>query len=744
MKHPSDKPFFKNFFMKKNTTITAIAARVMYAQKPVKTFLLSFLFLVMLNSVKAQGFNSAGQEIYSRVEVKTNAQQFAKMNAEIGFDHVHLESNGSFIGEFSQSEIAVIKRLGAKVKILVPDIVQNLTQKNSTARLSNTSQVSALLPAAFTYGSMGGYLTYPEIAAKLDELRAMYPNLISVKQSIGKSTENRDLWVVKISDNPDADENEPKVFYNSLTHAREPAGMMQMFYFMCYLLQNYNSDPEVRHLLNNRELYFEPCVNPDGYEYNRSLSATGGGMWRKNRYKVTSTTTTINNCHNVTTKKCDTIWKIATTFTTNNCVSMTVRKCDTTWKSPTSYTVKSCKNLTTKTCDTIWKVTKTFTLSCHNLTRSICDTNRTTTSTVYGVDLNRNYGYKWGFDNTGSSATQTSDTYRGPSAFSEPEIAAIRDFSILKNFKEVSNQHTFANALTYPFSYKDGIVIPDQALYMLRNNLISEDNGFKIGHMLQTCGYLANGEASDWQYGEQTAKAKAYSWSPELGSSSDGFWPPQSRIEPLSISMLKMNKNIAWIAGEYFRYSAPAGLNANSAAFTVPVTVINYGDPTGSIETIQFISSDSMFTGTDAVSLSGIIPGMTASRNLTLDLSAFSGTGSVSGVLRITYPDGYTQNQPFSFTYSLPIQANERKKMPENASTLTRYELFPNPVNNILTYTSENNETALSISVYSLNGELLRKAINENHVSLNDLPSGMYQVVIETVNGRLANKIIKQ
>ena len=39
----------------------------------------------------------------------------------------------------------------------------------------------------------------------------------------------------------------------------------------------------------------------------------------------------------------------------------------------------------------------------------------------YGVDLNRNYGYKWGYDNSGSSNYTGDETYRGPYAFSEPE-----------------------------------------------------------------------------------------------------------------------------------------------------------------------------------------------------------------------------------------------------------------------------------------------------------------------------------
>ena len=37
-----------------------------------------------------------------------------------------------------------------------------------------------------------------------------------------------------------------------------------------------------------------------------------------------------------------------------------------------------------------------------------------------GVDLNRNYAYKWGYDNEGSSPDPSSETYRGPGPNSSP------------------------------------------------------------------------------------------------------------------------------------------------------------------------------------------------------------------------------------------------------------------------------------------------------------------------------------
>lgn len=45
-----------------------------------------------------------------------------------------------------------------------------------------------------------------------------------------------------------------------------------------------------------------------------------------------------------------------------------------------------------------------------------------------GVDLNRNYGYKFGIDNEGSSPLPCAMDYRGKHPFSEPETQAVRNY----------------------------------------------------------------------------------------------------------------------------------------------------------------------------------------------------------------------------------------------------------------------------------------------------------------------------
>jgi carboxypeptidase T len=126
--------------------------------------------------------------------------------------------------------------------------------------------------------SFGAYHNWTEAVAFMDSLRLLYPQVVSQKWSLGQGHEGRDLWCFRISDNPDLDESEPEVLFDGTHHAREPMSAEFCLLFAEYLAQNYGSDPQVTYLLDNREVYFVPIVNPDGYDYNN-----WGEMWRKNR-----------------------------------------------------------------------------------------------------------------------------------------------------------------------------------------------------------------------------------------------------------------------------------------------------------------------------------------------------------------------------------------------------------------------------------------------------------------------------
>lgn len=131
--------------------------------------------------------------------------------------------------------------------------------------------------------NFGLFHTYSETEEFLDDLHDACPAITTARDSVGATIEGRTIWAFKISDNPDIDESEPEILFDGLHHAREPMSLEVQLHFMEWLTENYGIDPEATFLVDNREIWFIPIVNPDGYCYNETTNPAGGGMWRKNR-----------------------------------------------------------------------------------------------------------------------------------------------------------------------------------------------------------------------------------------------------------------------------------------------------------------------------------------------------------------------------------------------------------------------------------------------------------------------------
>jgi len=83
----------------------------------------------------------------------------------------------------------------------------------------------------------------------------------------------------------------------------------------------------------------------------------------------------------------------------------------------------------------------------------------------FGVDLNRNHAGMWGFDDTGSSPAPNAETYRGPSAASEPEVRAIEAFHRAHPPAASISYHTYTGAVLYPWSHANGVRTGDDAIF---------------------------------------------------------------------------------------------------------------------------------------------------------------------------------------------------------------------------------------------------------------------------------------
>lgn len=428
-----------------------------------KKTLYTLLIILLVQRLFAQ----ENRTIYHRAKVQLQ-QKDIKPLQQLGveMDHGVFYPGKYLINDFSEAEINLIKAADYEVEILIEDMVRFYQSGNRDASLdfrgpddcNNSTIRDYQVPANFQLGSMAGFFTYAEMLAELDQMRIKYPDLITAREPIGTNLtpEGNRLYSLKISDNPEVDEAEPEVLYTALHHAREPNSLSQLIFYMWYLLENYDKDDEIRYLLDHTEMYFIPCVNPDGYLFNQEIEPDGGGLWRKNRRVL-----------------------------------------------PDGFT---------------------------------------------GVDLNRNYGFQWGFDNSGSSPNPQSDVYRGTAPFSEMETRTVRDFCEDHDFRVAMNHHTYGKLIVYPWGYSDTLT-QDAAVFSNWSELYALQNNFLAGTGTETVGYTVNGDADDWMYGAREIIAMT----PEVGGGGQdgGFWPDLDQIIPNCKASVWMNLSAARVVHRF-------------------------------------------------------------------------------------------------------------------------------------------------------------------------------------------------
>ncbi|CAG0922268.1 unnamed protein product [Notodromas monacha] len=275
------------------------------------------------------------------------------------------------------------------------------------------------------------YYDSPEIYAWVDEITAQFPEIITT-QSIGKSTEGRELMLMRI--NKPSDQQKVTVFLNSNIHAREWITSATTTWIFNELLTNEAYAAE----LDKFDFHYVPVLNPDGLAYTHN----GDRLWRK------------------TLSDHDSFW---------GCL---------------------------------------------------------------GVDANRNFDKSFG--GPGASSDKCSETYHGPSAFSEPETQAVRDY-ILANkdaIKIYFDVHSYSQLVLLP--YGDTNLKPDDYADLLEKGLILE-NALRERHgtdyvtgTVPDLLYLASGGSFDWV--KEKAGVK-YSMGIELRDQGQyGFLLPASQI----------------------------------------------------------------------------------------------------------------------------------------------------------------------------------------------------------------------
>jgi murein tripeptide amidase MpaA len=399
------------------------------------------------STAPAAPIRDPGDRQVSAGYVVAGAKNFTDVNAIAGTGAAvdSIEHGKVYITAIA-SEVKAIRALGFTVETVAPP----------PARVAPGVDAPQL---AFPPAD-ANYHDYNEMVAEINTLVASKP-AIARKLSIGNSYEGRDMPLIKISDNVATDENEPEILYNAHQHAREHLTVEMALYLLHQFIDLYGTDTRITNIVNSREIWIVPDMNPDGGEYD---IATGSyRSWRKNRQPNAG-------------------------------------------------------------------------------------------SSSVGTDLNRNWAFQWGCCG-GSSGSTSSETYRGPSAFSAPETQRLRDFvnsrvvGGVQQIKANIDFHTYGQLVLWPYGYTTANTQPTldadaQATFATIGQQMAASNGFTPQQSSDL--YIADGTIIDWMWGQHRIFAYTLELYP-TSSSGGGFYPPDEVIT----TQTSRNREASLLLAEY-------------------------------------------------------------------------------------------------------------------------------------------------------------------------------------------------
>jgi len=119
------------------------------------------------------------------------------------------------------------------------------------------------------------WLDHDEVGERMQLMARTWPKFLTLT-SMGDSYGGRELWVMTIN-NPDTGPEMSKagMFIEANVHGNEIQGGEICLYTIWYLMENYDRNPEIKELIDERVFYIAPTVNPDGRDY--FMDGTGSG-----------------------------------------------------------------------------------------------------------------------------------------------------------------------------------------------------------------------------------------------------------------------------------------------------------------------------------------------------------------------------------------------------------------------------------------------------------------------------------
>lgn len=417
------------------------------------------------------------------------------------------------------------------------------------------------------------YYDYDTMAELLHEI-ALNHSEITALYSIGVTYEGRDIWALKISDNPLEYENEPEVLFTGAHHGREWPSYEVPLYFLRYLVENYGktavdndqdgqvnedvydgvdndgdgqidedeNEARITWLIDNRQIWIVPMVNPDGVSYSHEQRESGrvtddNLLWRKNR-------------------------------------------------EPNRNPVTGDPYPETMGGKDMW-----------------------------GVDLNRNYGFHWGELGYQGNTDPSREDYIGPvdkidqdndrrlnedrmdnqdndgdgkidedirGGFSATETRAIKRLVEEHDFVIALNFHTYGDVIYWPWVWTLELT-PDEDLFFSLAKEMSRYNGYDYRNMSERAQQSlsrhppVDGDSNDWMYG----KENILSYTIEIGTQ---FIPPEEEILEICKKHVGANLFVVEVADDPSQRKAviehqPLSDTTNTEGYMIKAVVRNPSGP---------------------------------------------------------------------------------------------------------------------------------------------------------------------
>ncbi len=129
------------------------------------------------------------------------------------------------------------------------------------------------------------FTTYQQMVDQMEQAGLDHPGMLRL-DTLGYSVQGRMILGAKISDNPDQEENEPEFRIIACHHGNEYMSVEVALLMLAHLTDNYGSDPQATHLVDDLEIWIIPMMNPDGRTAGTRYNANGvdlnrdyGYMW---------------------------------------------------------------------------------------------------------------------------------------------------------------------------------------------------------------------------------------------------------------------------------------------------------------------------------------------------------------------------------------------------------------------------------------------------------------------------------